>query len=78
VGIPDELLGEAIAAFIVPIAGTSLDETANLDEKQVLRWCHAHLPRFKMPGHVVFVDDLPRTDTGKLRRSELKTWRPQD
>ncbi|PID38917.1 MAG: AMP-dependent synthetase [Deltaproteobacteria bacterium] len=69
-GIPDELLGEAIAAFIVRTDG------AELDEKQVMRACYEYLPRFKMPGHVVFVDTLPRTDTGKLRRSELKSWQP--
>lgn len=70
VGIPDELLGEAIVAFVVR------QENAELDEKQVLRTALEHLPRFKTPAHVVFVDSLPRTDTGKLRRSELKSWRP--
>lgn len=69
-GIPDELLGEAIVAFVVRQAN------AELDEKQVLRTALEHLPRFKTPAHVVFVDSLPRTDTGKLRRSELKSWRP--
>jgi acyl-CoA synthetase (AMP-forming)/AMP-acid ligase II len=68
VGVPDELLGEAIAAFLVLVEG------AVLDKKQVLQACHADLPRFKMPGHVRFVDALPRTQTGKLRRNELKEW----
>ena len=68
VGVPDELLGEAIAAFVVLLDG------AELTVKQVLKACHAGLPRFKMPTHVRFVETLPRTQTGKLRRSELKEW----
>jgi acyl-CoA synthetase (AMP-forming)/AMP-acid ligase II len=68
VGIPDELLGEAIAAFVLPIPG------AELSENEVMRACFEQLPRFKMPQHVLIVDHLPTTDTGKVRRSELKTW----
>jgi long-chain acyl-CoA synthetase len=68
VGVPDEILGEAIVAFVVPVAGQTVNEP------QVLKVCHEHLPRFKMPGHVRLVDSLPRTDTGKLRRNELKEW----
>jgi long-chain acyl-CoA synthetase len=68
VGVPDDLLGEAIAAFIVLLDG------AELTTKQVLKVCHAGLPRFKMPTHVRFVEVLPRTPTGKLQRSELKAW----
>jgi len=67
-GVPDELLGEAITAFVVPIKG------ATITRNQVLRICHEYLPRFKMPKHVRVVDSLPRTATGKLRRRELKDW----
>jgi acyl-CoA synthetase (AMP-forming)/AMP-acid ligase II len=68
VGVPDELLGEAIVAFCVPVEGATITPMA------VLRICHEHLPRFKMPGQVRVVDVLPKTDTGKLRRNELKEW----
>jgi long-chain acyl-CoA synthetase len=67
-GVPDDLLGEAIAAFVVPVK----DRTVTA--QQVMRICHEHLPRFKMPHHVRFAESLPKTATGKLRRSELKTW----
>ena len=68
VGVPDEILGEAIAAFIVCVEGQQITD------KQVLRLCHQHLPRFKMPGHVRVVETLPRTQSGKLRRKELRGW----
>lgn len=72
VGIPDELLGEAIAAFIVKRKG------AELTEKEVLKHCFEQLPRFKIPAHIIFVDELPKTETGKLQRSKLRTWRPEE
>jgi long-chain acyl-CoA synthetase len=68
VGVPDDLLGEALAAFVVPVQG------AELAPRQVMQVCFEHLPRFKMPHHVRIVDQLPRTQTGKLRRNELKEW----
>jgi len=68
VGVPDELLGEAIVAFIVPVDGQAVTPA------QVLRVCHEQLPRYKMPGHIRVVDALPRTQTGKLRRADLKEW----
>jgi long-chain acyl-CoA synthetase len=72
VGVPDELLGEAIAAFVVPSAGEPI--TA----QQVLRACFQRLPRFKIPSYVRMVKDLPRTPNGKLRRSTLREWFAQE
>ncbi len=49
VGVPDEMLGEAIRAFVV------LDEGASLTEQQVKRECMARLESFMVPRDVVFV-----------------------
>ena len=68
VGVPDEILGEAIAAFVVLVEGQQVTP------REVKRTCHEHLPRFKLPAHVRVVDTLPRTPSGKLRRKELKQW----
>jgi acyl-CoA synthetase (AMP-forming)/AMP-acid ligase II len=67
-GIPDALLGQVIAAFVVPDAGT------HIDRQLVLRACLEALPRFKLPEHVVEVTALPRTASGKLRRIDLVDW----
>lgn len=64
-GVPDEVLGQAIAAFVV------LEEGTELDERAVKKECFEHLPRFKMPTLVRFVDALPRSDRGKILRSQL-------
>ena len=65
-GVPDDLLGEAIAAFVV------LQPGKELNRRSLLRTCNELLPRFKLPAHIIVVDALPRTPTGKLRRGELK------
>jgi acyl-coenzyme A synthetase/AMP-(fatty) acid ligase len=68
VGVEDPLLDEAIAAFVVLANGKTIDV------RTIMHRCHQHLPRFKLPHHVLFVADLPRTETGKLQRQKLKQW----
>ncbi|MBU6440976.1 MAG: AMP-binding protein [Betaproteobacteria bacterium] len=65
VGVPDELLGEAIKAFVVLAPGQVLDQRA------VLRHCQARLESFMVPRQVEFVPELPQTDNGKVRRASL-------
>lgn len=64
-GLPDEMLGQAVVAFVVRTPGVDLDELA------VRRACLEALPSYKVPTRVVFVDSLPRSDRGKLLRSAL-------
>ena len=64
VGVPDELRDEAIKLFVVP--------RGNLSEAAVLDWCRERLARFKVPSSVEFVDSLPRTAVGKIRRQALR------
>ncbi len=66
VGIGDEILGEVIRAVIV------LKDGVNLDAKHVQRHCQKELAAFKIPKEVVFVDQLPKTHTGKIRKHQLK------
>jgi acyl-CoA synthetase (AMP-forming)/AMP-acid ligase II len=65
VGIPDEVLGEAICACIVPVEG------AIVTGPEIKDWCRVILADYKVPDHVRFLDDFPRTGTGKPRRVEL-------
>jgi acyl-coenzyme A synthetase/AMP-(fatty) acid ligase len=65
VGVPDELLGEAIRAYVV------LEEGEAVEESDVIRACREHLEAFAVPHEVRFVDDLPKTPSGKVRRKSL-------
>jgi acyl-CoA synthetase (AMP-forming)/AMP-acid ligase II len=65
VGVPDDVLGEAVKAFVVIKDGHSLSE------RDVIRHCLGHLESFMAPKHVEFVRELPRTDTGKIKKTAL-------
>ena len=66
VGVPDEIYGEAVAAFVEPRPG------ARLTAEFVIEHCRAQLAGYKKPRHVVFVDSLPRNSVGKVLKSELR------
>ena len=49
-----------------------LKEGYPLSERDVIRHCLAHLENFMAPKYVEFVAELPKTDTGKIRKTGLK------
>jgi acyl-coenzyme A synthetase/AMP-(fatty) acid ligase len=65
VGVPDDILGQAIRAYIVPEIG------AALSEKQVRALSAGLLEAFMVPKEVVFRDSLPKTATGKVSKRLL-------
>ena len=65
IGVADALLGQAIKAFIVQREGF------NLTEREVIRHCLARLENFMAPKAVDFVAELPKTDTGKIKKTGL-------
>jgi acyl-CoA synthetase (AMP-forming)/AMP-acid ligase II len=65
IGVPDELLGQAVKAFVVLAPG------AELTAKDIQRECQRRLESLMVPKHVAFVPDLPRTPTGKIKKTEL-------
>ncbi len=66
VGVPDERTGEYVKAVLVLAPG------AELTEDDVREHCAAQLARFKVPRVVEFVDELPYSVTGKVRRASLR------
>jgi amino acid adenylation domain-containing protein len=66
IGTPDDILGHAVKAFVV------LEDGAALDEKEVQKACQARLESFMVPKYVVFVPELPKTTTGKIKKTDLR------
>ena len=65
-GAPDEIKGEIAIAYVV------LKPGAAADEEGILVLCRRELSAYKVPRGVRFVDDLPKTSTGKIMRRELR------
>ena len=65
IGVPDDVLGEAIRAYVV------LEEGAALTDGEIVAVCRTKLESFMVPREVVFLDDLPKTPTGKVRKKSL-------
>ena len=66
IGIPDEILGEKIRAFVVPREGVSLDL------KAVERALKKKLPVYKIPSEFLVRDDLPKNESGKVMKQALR------
>ena len=65
VGMPDELYGEEVAAFVV------LREGSEVSEEQLIEFCKGRLADYKCPKKVRLVKDIPKGPTGKLLKREL-------
>jgi long-chain acyl-CoA synthetase len=67
VGVPDELTGECVVGFVVTdgMADKKLDI-------ELRRFCKSRLEVYKIPKKIIFVDSIPRTDSGKIQRFHLK------
>ena len=65
VGVPDPVLGEAVKAFVTLKAGVELTE------REVIKYCASKLESFMAPKYVSFVAELPKTDTGKIKKTGL-------
>jgi len=66
IGVPDELLGQAIKAFVVLRDGESCDAA------ELIAFCAARLPRYMVPKDVEFLPELPRTSSGKVDYPALR------
>jgi long-chain acyl-CoA synthetase len=69
-GLPDELRGEIVCAWVVP------QPDASITEDQLADHCRRYLAPYKLPRRTVFVDGLPLTSSGKIARRLLPSLVP--
>jgi fatty-acyl-CoA synthase len=65
-GVASRIGGESVWAFVL------LADEVEMTAQEVVDYCRKELEAYKIPGCVRFVADLPRTETGKPRKFELR------
>jgi fatty-acyl-CoA synthase len=66
IGVPDERYGEELCAWV------RLKEAGTVTDEDIRDFCRGRLAHFKIPRHVLFVDEFPMTVTGKIRKVEMR------
>lgn len=66
VGVPDPIMGEEVMAFVL------LREGSQVTPEEIQEFCADKLARYKIPKFIRFVENLPKTTSGKLLRGELR------
>jgi long-chain acyl-CoA synthetase len=66
IGVPDELMGEAIIAFVTTYGN------AAIGEKEIMKECAARLELFMIPRRIIFIPDMPKSSNSKIDKKELK------
>ena len=73
IGIPDEKWGELVTALVVT-------DGSPVTAEDLITHCRDYLAGYKCPKRVEFLDELPRTATGKIQKFKLRKpfWDGQD
>jgi acyl-CoA synthetase (AMP-forming)/AMP-acid ligase II len=66
VGLPDERLGEVAVAYVQRRPDSAIDA------EDVMAHCRGKVASFKLPRHVVFVEAFPMTESGKIKKTDLR------
>ncbi len=69
VGVPDGRGSEVSLLFI------KRKEDVSVDEQEIRNHMKGHLAPFKSPRRIIFLDELPKTSTGKIKKTELREWK---
>ena len=68
IGLKDPLRGEVLKCYVVPRPQAA----ATLDKREIIAWCRAKLANYKVPRHVEFREELPKSAIGKVLRRSLR------
>jgi acyl-coenzyme A synthetase/AMP-(fatty) acid ligase len=59
----------------LPILFIKTKENARVDEIGIRNYLKSQIAQFKMPRRIIFVEEFPKTATGKIKKTELKYWK---
>jgi crotonobetaine/carnitine-CoA ligase len=66
IGLPDDIRDEAVAAVVV------LNDPDSISAEELIDYCRTRLSKFKVPTVISFVEELPKTSIGKVKKDELR------
>jgi acyl-CoA synthetase (AMP-forming)/AMP-acid ligase II len=66
-GVPDEIMGESIIAFVTTYPNSGLIE------KNIQKECAAKMENFMIPQKIIFVEEMPKSTNGKIDKKNLKS-----
>lgn len=69
VGIPDDRGSEITVLFI------KKRENANITYNEIISYLRRGVARYKIPKRIEFIEDFPKTATGKIKKAELRKWK---
>jgi long-chain acyl-CoA synthetase len=69
IGVPDEEMGEAVKAVVIPVEGAVAGPEL---ERELIDFCRKGIAHYKCPKSIDFVAELPRTETGKMAKRQLR------
>jgi len=65
IGVPNKKTGEAVKLFVVK-------SNPSLNEKEIIAYCKENLAAYKIPKQIEFINELPKTNVGKVLRRKLR------
>ena len=65
IGVEDQKWGEVGKAYIV------LKENCTASQNEILEYCKGNLAKYKIPKHIEFIDELPKSEAGKIDKKKL-------
>ena len=66
IGVQDEILGQAVKAFV------HLSEYSKVTEKEILRFCNQNLESYAVPKYIELCGPLPKSENGKIQKRDLQ------
>jgi long-chain acyl-CoA synthetase len=66
VGVQDEILGQAVKAYI------HLSANSTISEKDILYFCYKNMESYAVPQYISLCDVLPKTESGKIQKRSLQ------
>ena len=68
IGLPDNVWGERITGIVV----LKPESNRKPSENELIGFCKQHLPGFKVPKNIIFMDELPKTGSRKISKKKLR------